>query len=109
MVVGQTEFTERLVWIGFVSKKRQSPTAASRADGRKACDDFYKTVPAMIANWGLGRGVGCGMLGSAGGRGAETCLQPSLSIDQLWWVIFMVVGRRVESSIMDLTGIVFKA
>ena len=61
----------------------------------------------MIADRGLGRGVQCGILGSAGGRGAEKCLQLSLSIDQLWWVIFMVVGRRIESSIMDLTEIVF--
>ena len=74
----------RYLWIGFVSNKRQAPTATSGADGRKACDGFYETFPAMIANWGLGRGVGCGLLGSTGGRGAETCLQPSLSIDQLW-------------------------
>ena len=99
----------RYSWIGFVSNKSQAPAATPVADGRKACDGFYKTVPAMIADWGLGRGVGCGMLGSAGGRGAENFLHPSPSIDQLWWVIFMVVKRRVESSIMDLTEIVFKA
>ena len=85
---------------------RQVPTASSGADRRKARGGFYKTVPAMIANWGLGRGVGCGMMGSAGERGAEACLQPSLSIDQLWWVISIVVWRRIELSIMDLTEIV---
>ena len=69
--------------------------ATPGADGREACDGFYKTIPVVIANWGLGRGVGCGMMGSAGERGAETCLQPSLSIDQVWWLIFMVIGRRV--------------
>ena len=93
--------------IGFVSNKRQAPTATSDADGRKVCNGFHKTIRAMIANWGLVRGVGWGMLGSAGGRGAKTCLQPSLSIDRLWWVIFIFVGRRVESSIMDLTEMSF--
>ena len=93
--------------IGFVSNKRQVLTATSGANGRQACNSFYKTLPAMIADWGIGRGTRSGILGSAGGRGAETCLQPSLSINQLWSVIFMVIGRRVESSIMDLTEIVF--
>ena len=64
-------------WIGFVSNKCQAPTATSGADGRKTCDGCYKTLLDMIADWGVGRGVGCGMLESAGGRGAETCLQPS--------------------------------
>ena len=49
-----------------------------------------------------------GIMGLAGGRGAEMCLHPSLSIDQLWWVVFIVVGRRVELSIMDLTEIFLK-
>ena len=60
--------------IGIASNKLQAPTATPGADGRKACDGFYKTFPAMLADWGLGRGVECSMLGSAGGRGAETCL-----------------------------------
>ena len=52
--------------IGFVSNERQAPTVTSGADGRKACDGFYETLPAMIADWDLGRGVGCNMLGSTG-------------------------------------------
>ena len=47
-----------------------------------------------------------GTMGLAGGRGAEMCLHPSLSIAQLWWVIFMIFGWRIESSIMDLKEIV---
>ena len=65
--------------IYIASNKRQAPTATSSANGRKACHGVYNTIPAMIADWGLGRGVECGMLGSAGGRSAGTCLQPSLS------------------------------
>ena len=65
---------ERYLWISFVSNKRQAPTATSGADGRKACDGFYKIIRAMIADWGLRRGVGCGMMGSAGGWGAEMYL-----------------------------------
>ena len=61
----------------------------------------------MIVDWGLERSVECGMMGPVGGQGAETCLKLSLSIDQLWWVIFMVIGRRVESSITSLTETVF--
>ena len=70
-------------------------TATLDVNGRKACNGFYNTIPAMIADWGIDRGVECGIMGSAGGRGAETCLQLSPSINQLWWVIFMVIGRRV--------------
>ena len=95
------------VWIGFVSNKRQATTDTSGADGRTICDGFYKTVPAMIANGEPGGVIGCGIMESAGGRGAETCLSSSPSIDRLWWVILMVVWRRVESNIMDLTEIVF--
>ena len=47
----------------FSLTKRQAPTATLGADGRKACDGFYKTIPSMIANWGLERGVVCNMLG----------------------------------------------
>ena len=61
----------------------------------------------MIVDCGLERSVGCGMMESVGGRGAETCLKISRSINQLWWVIFMVIGRRVSLSIMDLLEIVF--
>ena len=91
-----------------VSNKREATTATSGADGRKACNGVYKTVPAMIAEGGIGEGVGCGMMGLAEEQGVETCLQCSPSIDQLWWVICIFVRRRVESSIVDLTEIVFR-
>ena len=71
------------VWIGCVSTKRQATTVTSGASGRQAYNGVYKTVLALISEGGLGEGVGCGMMGSAGGRGAETCLRPYLSIDQL--------------------------
>ena len=95
------------VQIGFVSNKRQATTATLGDDGGKNCDGIYKTVPAMIVKGGLRDGVWYDMMGLAGGWGAETCLQPSPSIDHLWWVICTVVRRRVESSLVDFTEIVF--
>ena len=49
---------ERYLWIVFVSNKRQAPTATSGANGRKACNGFNKTVPAMIAKGWIGRVLG---------------------------------------------------
>ena len=68
----------------------------------------FRIIPAMTTKGGLGEGVGCGMMGLAGGWGAETRLQPSSSINYLCGGdLSWSSGGAFALSVGDFTEMVF--